>query len=118
MESLVGGILDWFFPGGITTSEALLLSVGLIAQALFSARFLVQWVVSEKKRESVIPVAFWYLSLAGGVMLFCYAFMRKDPVIMLGQGTGIFIYTRNLFLIHRKRRIDAQAAEAAPPPSV
>jgi lipid-A-disaccharide synthase-like uncharacterized protein len=119
MESAIIGIMNWFFPDGINTAEALLLVVGLVAQAMFSARFLVQWVVSEKKRESVIPLAFWYLSLGGGLMLFCYAVMRKDPVIMLGQGTGIFIYSRNLFLIYRKRRADAaEATEAAPPSTV
>ena len=119
MESAISGIMNWFFPDGIDAAEALLLVVGLVAQAMFSARFLVQWVVSEKKRESVIPVAFWYLSLCGGLMLFCYAVMRKDPVIMLGQGTGIFIYSRNLYLIYRKRRTDAaEAAEAAPPSAI
>ena len=107
MEAAINGIMTWFFPDGINAAEALLLVVGLVAQAMFSARFLVQWVVSEKKRESVIPLAFWYLSLCGGMMLFCYAVMRKDPVIMLGQGTGIFIYSRNLYLIYRKRRDDA-----------
>lgn len=113
MESAISGIVDWFFPNGIDAAEAFLLIVGLVAQAMFSARFLVQWLVSEKRRESVIPLAFWYLSLCGGVMLFCYAVMRKDPVIMLGQGTGIFIYSRNLWLIYRKRRDDA--TQAAPP---
>jgi len=113
MDSAISGIVSWFFPNGIDAAEAFLLVVGLVAQAMFSARFLVQWLVSEKRRESVIPLAFWYLSLCGGVMLFCYAVMRKDPVIMLGQGTGIFIYSRNLWLIYRKRRADA--AEAAPP---
>ena len=114
MDTFFSDIIAWFFPDGISTGETVLLVVGFVAQAMFSARFLVQWVVSEKKRESVIPLAFWYLSLAGGIMLFCYAVMRKDPVIMLGQGTGIFIYTRNLYLIYRKRRADA----AAPPQAV
>jgi lipid-A-disaccharide synthase-like uncharacterized protein len=115
MDSVIGGIVNWFFPDGIDAGEALLLVVGLVAQAMFSARFLVQWVVSEKKRESVIPLAFWYLSLCGGMMLFCYAVLRKDPVIMLGQGTGIFIYSRNLYLIYRKRRDDAtESADPVP----
>jgi lipid-A-disaccharide synthase-like uncharacterized protein len=113
MDSVIGSIMNWFFPNGFDAWEAILLVFGLTAQAMFTARFLVQWLVSEKKRESVIPLAFWYLSLCGGVMLFCYAVMRKDAVIMLGQGTGIFIYSRNLFLIYRKRRADA--AQGAPP---
>ena len=110
----LGGVVDWFFPSGIQTGEAILLAVGFAAQGLFSARFLIQWLISEKKRESVIPLAFWYLSLVGGLMLFLYAVMRKDPVIMLGQGTGILIYSRNLYLIYRKQRRD----RTAPPPAV
>ena len=62
--------------------------------------------VSEKKRESVIPLPFWYFSLLGGITLFIYAFSKKDLVIMVGQGTGILIYTRNLYLIYRKRKLD------------
>ena len=99
-------LLDWFFPNGIRTHEAILLIIGFIGQGLFSARFLIQWVVSEKKRESVIPLPFWYFSLLGGITLFIYAFSKKDLVIMVGQGTGILIYTRNLYLIYRKRKLD------------
>ena len=79
------------------------LAIGLAGQALFSARFLVQWLVSEKRRESVIPVAFWYLSLAGSAVLLTYAIYRKDPVFILGQSMGSFIYLRNLWLIRQKR---------------
>jgi len=79
------------------------LVIGLAGQALFSARFLVQWLVSEKRRESVIPVAFWYLSLAGSAVLLTYAIYRKDPVFILGQSMGSFIYLRNLWLIRQKR---------------
>ena len=66
-------LLDWFFPNGIRTNEAILLIIGFVGQGLFSARFLIQWVVSEKKRESVIPLPFWYFSLLGGITLFIYA---------------------------------------------
>ena len=104
IADLFSGVLVWFFPDGLRVAEVLLLSLGFLAQAMFSARFLIQWVISERRGESVIPLAFWYFSLAGGLMLFAYAVMRKDPVIMLGQGTGILIYSRNLWLIHRKRR--------------
>jgi len=79
------------------------LVIGLAGQALFSARFLVQWLVSEKRRESVIPVAFWYLSLAGSAVLLTYAIYRKDPVFILGQSMGSVIYLRNLWLIREKR---------------
>ena len=88
------------------SEEQIWLIVGFIGQTIFASRFLIQWVVSEKKRESVIPLPFWYFSLLGGITLFIYAFSKKDLVIMVGQGTGILIYTRNLYLIHRKRKLD------------
>ena len=78
-----------------------LLCLGLFGQAMFFSRFLVQWMVSEKAKKSVFPMAFWYLSLSGGFILFLYAWQRNDPVIMLGQGVGLFVYTRNVML--RKR---------------
>lgn len=83
------------------------LAVGFAAQALFSARFIVQWVYSEKHRRSVIPVAFWYLSLGGGGLLFGYAIHIGDPVFIVGQGTGLFIYLRNLYLIMHEKRAGA-----------
>lgn len=78
------------------------LVLGFLGQALFSARFLVQWLASEVRRESVIPVAFWWLSLAGGATLFAYALWRQDPVFALGQGFGLLVYARNLALVRRK----------------
>ncbi len=83
--------------------EFLLLIVGFSAQALFASRFILQWVISEKKGESHIPVIFWYLSIFGGIGLLIYAIFRKDPVIILGQSFGILVYTRNLILIYRKK---------------
>jgi lipid-A-disaccharide synthase-like uncharacterized protein len=74
---------------------------GMGAQALFFARFLVQWIVSERHQRSTVPTAFWYLSLSGGLSLFVYAFLRGDPVIMLGQLLACAIYTRNLMLIYK-----------------
>ncbi|HET7675806.1 MAG TPA: lipid-A-disaccharide synthase N-terminal domain-containing protein [Gammaproteobacteria bacterium] len=85
--------------------DKLWLAVGFAAQALFSARFLVQWLYSEKHRRSVIPIAFWYFSLGGGIMLFAYAIHIGDPVFIVGQGAGIFIYLRNLYLILMERRM-------------
>lgn len=79
------------------------LIIGLIGQGIFSARFIVQWLVSEKEKRSVIPVAFWHLSLLGGITLLFYAIYKQDPVFILGQSTGVFIYARNLFLIYRER---------------
>lgn len=79
------------------------LAIGFTAQLLFSARFLVQWIASEREHRSVIPVAFWILSLAGGTLLLAYAIWRKDPVFILGQSTGALIYSRNLYLVFRER---------------
>ncbi|QDU59527.1 lipid-A-disaccharide synthase [Planctomycetes bacterium Pan216] len=83
--------------------EIIWLTVGFGGQALFSARFLVQWLASERKGESVIPIAFWYLSLSGGASLLAYAIYRQDPVIITGQAFGVIVYVRNLVLIHRKQ---------------
>ena len=78
--------------------------VGLCGQLLFTARFLVQWLHSERERRSVIPLAFWYFSLSGGLILLSYALYRQDPVFVLGQSTGVLIYSRNLWLIHAEKR--------------
>lgn len=97
------------FPFEIT-AEHVWLAVGFLGQALFMGRFLVQWLSSERQRRSVIPVQFWYFSLAGGIVLFAYAVYRQDPVFIVGQLTGLFIYARNLFFIHRERRDGATGA--------
>ena len=86
-----------------STTELFWLGIGFTAQAMFMMRFVIQWLASEKARRSVVPDAFWYWSLAGGFMLFIYAVYRLDPVFMLGQGTGLFIYARNLYFIRRSR---------------
>ena len=72
--------------------------LGFVAQGLFTMRFLVQWIASERQRKSVVPVAFWYLSVAGGGLLLAYAIHRKDPVFIIGQATGVIVYVRNLML--------------------
>ncbi len=82
----------------------LLLVFGLLGQALFSLRFLVQWITSERAGRSVMPPAFWYLSLGGGAALLLYAIARMDPVFILGQGMGLIVYSRNLLLISRAQR--------------
>ncbi|MDO5621717.1 MAG: lipid-A-disaccharide synthase N-terminal domain-containing protein [Paracoccus sp. (in: a-proteobacteria)] len=76
---------------------------GLLAQLMFTFRFVIQWLASERARESVVPVAFWYFSLAGGLTLLAYAIHRRDPVFILGQSLGTFIYIRNLWLIYANR---------------
>lgn len=84
--------------------ETIWLGVGFLGQALFSARFLVQWLQSEREKKSVFPIAFWYFSIAGGVTLLAYAIYRKDPVFILGQATGLFIYLRNLYFVIYERK--------------
>jgi lipid-A-disaccharide synthase-like uncharacterized protein len=83
------------------TTDHVWLAVGLLGQAFFSARFLVQWIATERRRQSVVPVAFWYFSIGGGLTLFAYAVFRQDPVFILGQGAGLFVYARNLYFIRR-----------------
>lgn len=88
-------------------AKVIWLGVGFLGQALFSMRFLVQWLVSEMRRRSIVPVAFWYFSLAGGVTLLSYAIYREDPVFIVGQAGGLVIYARNLYLIRRNRQEEA-----------
>ncbi len=97
----------------MTLPEWAVLAVGFGGQALFSARFIIQWLASERAGRSVVPDLFWTFSMAGGATLFVYAVYREDPVFMLGQGLGLFIYSRNLWLLRRERR--AVPALAAPP---
>jgi lipid-A-disaccharide synthase-like uncharacterized protein len=79
--------------------------VGFVGQGVFTARFLVQWAASEKKGDSVVPIAFWWLSILGGFSLLVYAIYRNDPVFIVGQGMGMVVYVRNLMLVaHKKRR--------------
>ena len=78
--------------------------IGLIGQAFFFMRFLVQWIVSERRGESMIPIAFWYFSIGGSMILLAYAIHRQDPVFILGQSVGSVIYIRNLILISRKKK--------------
>jgi lipid-A-disaccharide synthase-like uncharacterized protein len=80
------------------------LVIGFIGQGLFSMRFIVQWLKSEKEKKSVFPIAFWYFSIAGGITLSAYAIYRKDPVFIVGQLTGLFIYFRNLYFILYERK--------------
>jgi lipid-A-disaccharide synthase-like uncharacterized protein len=86
------------------SSGTIWVAIGFLGQALFTSRFLVQWIASERRGESIIPLAFWWLSLGGGLTLLSYAIWRQDPVFIVGQATGLVVYTRNLVLIGRKRR--------------
>jgi len=77
--------------------------LGLVGQTCFFSRFLVQWVASERQRRSVVPTAFWYLSLIGGSLVLVYALWRRDPIFILGQSVGLVVYTRNLMMIHGRK---------------
>lgn len=93
------------------TADRVWLVLGLAGQAIFGGRFIVQWIASERRGESHIPLAFWYISLLGGAITFAYAIHKKDAVFIIGQGSGLVVYARNLMLIY-KRRHDAHR----PPP--
>ncbi|MGJ0484043.1 MAG: lipid-A-disaccharide synthase N-terminal domain-containing protein [Methylomicrobium sp.] len=88
--------------------ETFWLAIGFVGQALFSARFVVQWIKSEKEKKSVFPIAFWYFSIGGGITLLAYAVYRQDPVFIIGQASGLFVYLRNLyFVIYERRQLNA-----------
>ena len=79
--------------------------LGVVAQGLFTMRFVVQWLASEKAQRSVVPMTFWWFSIGGGLLLLIYALYRRDPVFILGQGFGVFVYLRNLqFVLRAKAR--------------
>ena len=87
------------------SQETIWIGIGFLGQAFFTSRFLVQWIISERRRESVIPIAFWWLSLLGGSTLLTYAIWRQDPVFILGQGTALVVYIRNLILIRKRKGV-------------
>lgn len=110
-DHLTGGSNMLFRAFNITSWASLAwIGVGLLGQVIFSCRFLIQWIVSERRRQSVIPEAFWWISLFGGVSLFLYFIWRQDIVGVLGQSSGLVIYGRNIRLIHKQRRRAARAA--------
>lgn len=89
---------------GMSSGDLIWLGIGLLGQTLFMMRFIVQWLHSEKHKKSLIPVSFWYFSLSGGLIVLVYGIHRIDPVIVLGQLPGTFVYARNLMLIRREHR--------------
>ncbi len=80
------------------------LAIGFLGQACFFTRFLIQWIASERRQRSVVPVAFWYLSIAGSLIVLSYAVWRRDPVFIVGQSVGLVVYFRNLVLLSREKR--------------
>jgi lipid-A-disaccharide synthase-like uncharacterized protein len=101
----VGGYLHDVFVGNIDLG----ILIGYVAQAMFAMRFVVQWIASERAGRSVVPTAFWVFSIGGGIMLLGYALYRKDPVFIIGQAFGVFVYLRNLQFVIRS---DGQGAPA------
>ena len=98
--------MDWLSGvlGVESRTELIWVMVGLGGQIMFMMRFLIQWIVSEREKRSVIPISFWYFSIGGAAILLAYAIWRQDPVFILGQSLGFFIYARNLWLIFAERR--------------
>lgn len=94
-------MFEW--TANVDWRDVIWITVGFAGQGLFTARMLLQWAASEKRRESVVPVAFWWLSLVGGAILLCYAVHQRDPVFFAGQSTGVVVYARNLMIIHGKQ---------------
>jgi lipid-A-disaccharide synthase-like uncharacterized protein len=99
IANAVGGYLHDVFIGSLDWG----ILIGYVAQSLFAMRFVVQWIASERVGKSVIPTAFWVISIGGGLMLLGYALYRKDPVFIIGQATGLFVYLRNLQFVMRGR---------------
>jgi len=100
-----------YFYDIVITRFDLWAAFGVLAQFVFGARFIVQWIASEKAEKSVIPIGFWFLSIAGGMMTLIYGFARRDIVIISGQALSVFIYVRNLMLIAKERRRKASEVE-------
>ena len=94
------------------TTEQIWIAVGMLGQLLFSSRFIIQWITSEKKKQSVIPTAFWYLSIAGSLTLLSYAIHILDPVFIVGQSAGCFIYMRNLYFIYQNQNASKECNPA------
>ena len=99
----MSGLQEWLYAVFVEQFDAWIV-LGFFAQGCFTMRFLVQWIASERARRSVVPVAFWFFSLFGGALLFVYAIHRQDPVFIAGQGMGLFIYIRNIWLIASERK--------------
>lgn len=109
LDHLWNAFIDW-----LSGHWNLWVLIGLLGQGLFMMRFVAQWIASERVKESVVPEIFWYFSLGGGLILLAYAiFYLADPVIIIGQATGLFIYLRNIWFIWRVRWQKSPATNAA-----
>jgi lipid-A-disaccharide synthase-like uncharacterized protein len=106
LQQAVGGYLYEVFVTNLDWWVVL----GVVAQIMFTMRFAVQWLASERVGRSVVPIAFWYFSIAGGLLLLVYALVRRDPVFIAGQAFGVFVYARNLYWVLRDRNLAPPAA--------
>jgi lipid-A-disaccharide synthase-like uncharacterized protein len=107
--SLSQSVGEYLYDVFVTRFD-LWLVFGLLAQLVFTARFLVQWLASEKAGRSVVPMAFWFLSIVGGTMTLVYGIQRREPVIIMGQTLSIFIYIRNVMLIYKNKTKQSESA--------
>lgn len=98
-------LLDWFHAVFVEQFNFWII-LGFVAQAMFMMRFVIQWIASERVGKSIVPVAFWFFSVAGGFLLLIYSLQRQDPVFIAGQGLGLLIYLRNIWLIFKEKRDD------------
>jgi len=101
------GLCDWFWHGKLGDVDVWMACVGFLGQIAFFSRFAVQWLASERRKKSVFPMAFWYLSLVGGSVLLTYGWLRGDPVIILGQAFGTLVYVRNIMFRRRESGVEA-----------
>lgn len=108
LSNAVGGYLHVVFVEKLTWAQLL----GYVAQAMFAMRFVVQWIASERAGHSVVPTTFWIFSIGGGLMLLGYALYQQDPVFILGQAFGVFVYLRNLYFIRRDKKAGRSTATA------
>jgi lipid-A-disaccharide synthase-like uncharacterized protein len=108
MYSAFATFADWLH-GVYVAQFNFWVAFGFIGQALFMMRFVVQWIASERARKSIIPAAFWFFSIGGGIVLLIYAIYRRDPVFIAGQGLGLVIYSRNIYFILREKRETVEA---------
>ena len=109
----MSALAEWWQQ--LSSIEFVWVAIGLFGQSMFMMRFLIQWITSEREGRSVIPEAFWYFSIAGGMIVLAYGIHRADPVIIIGQLTGVSIYSRNLYFIWRDKRRAARAAATGTP---
>ncbi|MXN64278.1 hypothetical protein GR183_05130 [Stappia sp. GBMRC 2046] len=102
---MIGELLQWLHTVFVERFDGWVV-LGFVAQFMFMMRFVVQWIASERVGRSIVPVAFWFFSIGGGILLLIYSIRQQDPVFIAGQSLGLTIYLRNLWLIFREKRRD------------